>query len=88
VLCKFNGDLLFIFHVGFWSSWVFWHQDNHPIESDAAEILKQKMAYLPVRQVFIRTLLGLGLSKKLKIGCMSAGDYYASRKGLMELSYV
>lgn len=61
----------------------FWQQDNHPIECDAADILKQKMSYVhenPVRAGFVE--------KPEDWIYSSAGDYYARRKGLIELSYV
>ena len=61
----------------------FWQQDNHPIECDTSEILKQKMDYVhenPVRAGFVEKAEDWVYS--------SAADYYANRKGLIELSYV
>lgn len=61
----------------------FWQQDNHPIECDTPEILKQKMDYVhenPVRAGFVEKAEDWVYS--------SAADYYANRKGLIELSYV
>ena len=61
----------------------FWQQYNHPIECDTPEILKQKMDYVhenPVRAGFVEKAEDWVYS--------SAADYYANRKGLIELSYV
>ena len=61
----------------------FWQQDNHPIECDTSDILKQKMEYVhenPVRAGFAEKAGDWIFS--------SAGDYHANRKGLIELSYV
>ena len=68
----------------------FWQQDNHPIECDTSDILKQKMEYLPVRQAGVHeNPVRVGFVERAEYWmCSSAGDYYANRKGLIELSYV
>lgn len=67
-----------------------WQQDNHPIECDTSEILQQKMEYLPGRQAGVHeNPVRAGFVEKAEDWIYSsAGDYYANRKGLIELSYV
>ena len=65
------------------TTYQFWQQDNHPIECDTSDILKQKMEYVhenPVRAGFVERAEDWMYS--------SAGDYYANRKGLIDLSYI
>jgi putative transposase len=65
------------------TTYQFWQQNNHPIECDTSDILKQKVEYVhenPVRAGFVEKAEDWVYS--------SAGDYYANRKGLIELSYV
>lgn len=65
------------------SVYQFWKQDNHPIECVSSEILRQKMDYLhenPVRAGFVEKAEDWMYS--------SAGDYYANRKGLIELTFI
>lgn len=67
------------------TTYQFWRQDNHPIELEryTPDILKQKMEYIhenPVRAGFVE--------KPEDWIYSSARDYYANRKGLIELSYV
>ena len=61
----------------------FWQQNNHPVLCDKPDMLKQKMNYIhenPVRAGFVEKVEDWIFS--------NAGDYYLSKKGLMEISYV
>ncbi len=65
------------------TTYQFWQQDNHPIECNTAEILAQKMEYVHENSV------KAGFVERAEDWMFSSGpDYYANRKGLVELTYV
>ena len=60
-----------------------WQQDCHPIECDTDSIFVQKLDYLhenPTRAGFVEKAEDWIYS--------SAGDYYANKKGLVEMEYI